>query len=215
VLIEHRQLGRLVETRHCHNTWTALGKSYLSQLVSLQIVDSTTVIYPQVDYRLRYLGLGIGGNKAWPPAANPQLFAAYPPGYDPNSTVGTVYDCTNPTSPPISSLERPVRVTGGTTPYATAPNTDVWLFGPPNFSTSFQDISSITFTVVVDCTAGEVVYSPFTTVTISEAALFNSSAASSMAYNVAMAYVNFSPLQINSLSVVTLAWTVRFTSDAS
>jgi hypothetical protein len=209
VLIEHRQHGSLVETRELHNVWTYFGKEYLSRVVSLQVLDDVGGDIPQSDFRIRYFGLGIGGLQASATAFGPVFLSAYPPGFDPNATNGHVYDKTNPTGPIISTLERPVRKSGGVTSYPGALS-DIWLFD--DLATSRQDINSVTFQIVVDCTSGDLIYSPFTYMPVSEAGLFHSGGHINMAYNAVVAYIDFATILLSSASVVTFSWTVRFAS---
>ena len=211
VFIEHRRGGVLVEIREMHNVWTYFGKQYLSQLVSYQAIDSIGGDVPQTSYRVRYLGLGIGGCEAASVAYESAFLSAYPPGEDPNATAGNVYNKIDPTSPVISTLERPVRVSGGATPYPGSAG-DVWLFGPPNFSAHYRDTNSVTFETTVDCTTGALVYGTFSFMPISEAGLFHAGASPGTAYNSAIAYINFATITLRSDSVIKFYWTMRLAS---
>jgi hypothetical protein len=209
VFIEHRRGGTLVETRELHNVWTYFGKLYLSQLVSNVIIDDVGGDVPESIFRVRSLCLGMGGVEAAGAAYGAAFLAAYPPGHDPHATAGNKYDKNNPTGPVISTLERPVRRSGGLTPYPGGSG-DVWLFEPP--SVHYRDINSVTFETVVDCTAGDLVYSTLPYMPISEAGLCHSGANAATAYNNVVAYVNFATIVLQSDSIVTLSWTVRLAS---
>ena len=210
VLIQHYQNGVCQKELEMHNVWTSYGKEYLSKLVALQAIASGGDV-PQETHRIRYLGLGIGGKNAAGPAYGAAFLAAYPPGHDPNATAGNAYDRTSPLAPYIGSLERPIRVTGGTTPYPGAP-TDSWLLGPPNISTCYRDINSVTFEITVDCTGGQFVYGPIPFAPVSEAGLFHSGASVHAPYGVPVAYVNFATIILTNASVVRFSWTVRLAS---
>lgn len=207
VVIEHRRGGSVVDVREGHNVWTYYGKEYLSKLVALQVIDAIDV--PQEDNRIKYLGLGIGGVSTSGSSRGPVFMAAYPPGHDPNSTFGAQYTDENPTSPPVNTLERPVRVSGTSNPYPTAPSTDVWLLGPPTLVT-YRDTNSITFKFVVDASGGSFVYGSMPFLPVSEAGLFHAGADPGVAYNQTVAYITFATMVLHSDSVVTISWTVRF-----
>lgn len=208
VLVEHRRRGALVETREVHNVWTYYGKEYLSQIVSLQAIDDVMGDVPQTNFRVRYFGLGIGGITYSNSAYGPLFLAAYPPGFDPHGSNGHSYRSDDPTSPVVSTLERPVRRSGTANPYASAPGTDTWLFD--NAETYYRDINSVTYKFVVDCTASDVVYGSFPYMPISEAGLFHSGASMHTPFSSLVAYVNFATVFLQPDSVVTFSWTVRF-----
>lgn len=210
VFVEHKRAGRVVDVRRTHNTWTHYGRDYLSRIVALQTIDADELNdVVQTDYRIRYLGLGIGGvSYSSGTAYAPPLLGAYPPGSDPQSTDGHRYNDENPTSPPISTLERPVRKSGSSDPYNTAPGTDTWLFGATG--TYYRDTNSVTYRFVVDCTASDVVYAPFTEMPVSEAGLFHSGASVHDPFSSLVAYVNLDTIFLHVDSIVTVSWTVRF-----
>lgn len=215
VFIEHRRGGKLVETRELHNVWTAFGKQYLSRLVAYQTIDPVGGDVPQEVTRLRYFGLGMGGIEAAGISFSPTFVAAYPPGFDPNASNGHAYNRIDPTSPPISTLERPIRISGSSDPYPGDPG-DIWLIGPPNFDAYYKDINSVSFQIEVSSNGGQIVYGTFPYMPISEAALFTSGANINAPYNdhspynSAVAYINFATIIMQSDSVITFSWTVRF-----
>lgn len=205
----HYKRGRVVERRDVHNAFLPHGRAWLSRLVGFSsIVPAVT----ETEARIRYLGLGMGSTSAGSVPYDAEFLAAYPPGFDPNATSGNLYQTINPTGPPISTLERPVRVSGSQDPYLSAPSSDVWLY--ENIVAYYQDLNSVTFRQVIDATAGELVYGTFTRMPISEAALFNDAAGVNVnaPYNLALSYVQFSPIVLTVESVIDLSWSIRFCS---
>jgi hypothetical protein len=205
VNVEHFQKGKLVEVRQVHNVMTLIGRSWLSQLVGYA---DPALLTPETSSRFRFFGMGIGSVKASVRADGPDMLAAYPPGFDPNATNGHQYQTIDPTGPVISTLERPIRRSGTQNPYDTAPGTDLWLYGDiPIF---FQDTRSITFRIEVDATSGEVIYGTFTSIPVTEAALFLGTADPNVPYNSAAAYVHFDTVQVTESSILLFSWSIRF-----
>lgn len=162
--------------------------------------------------RVKYMGFGIGSKLQSLAAANdPPLGTAYPPGFDPNATAGNAYDKDFPKGPLITSLERPVRITGGADPYPGDP-ADVWLVQAPKFTSYIVSPGVIRFHGVVDCPAGDMVYAPFTLMPVSEVGLFLSDADVNDAYNAGklVAYHSFGTIPFTSGVTVDLSWTVSF-----
>lgn len=188
-----------------HNAWSYYGRDYLARVVALQTLG--TVDVPQVDKRIRYLGLGMGGTGG-PLGLPADVAQEYPAGGDPNATSGREYNCRDMVNPPVATLERPVRRAGSRLPYGSAPQSDVWLFD--DIETRFLDTQSVTFSFVVDCEAGDVVYGGRGPTPISEAGLFHAGASVNNPFNMLVAYVNFGTLYLLEDSVLTLSWTVRF-----
>src|SRR5215204_2983307 len=122
VFITARERGKVIARREGHNVWTDPGRDYLRRVTSLSAQDPDV---PVVDTRPKYLQFGVGG-KTQSLSIDAAIDAAYPTGEDPYGTNGRQYDHAYPTSPAISTLERPIRRTGGTTPYPGAPS-DEWL----------------------------------------------------------------------------------------
>lgn len=208
VFIEHFRSGVLVDSRSVHNTWTEYGREYLTKVVSLQSMAGPGV--PQEDHRIRYMGFGIGGTLATAAAFTPLLTTSYASGADPRNTDGNEYNKVNPTSPLISTLERPVRRSGSEDPYLGGPTPgDVWLFGAPSFSTYYRDNNSVTYKTVVDCSNGDITYGSFVTMPITEAGLYHSGADSGSPFSELVAYVNFDTITLDTSSFVTFSWTVR------
>jgi hypothetical protein len=104
------------------------GRAYLAEIAS----DAN-------DARVKYIGFGIGGNRQAHAIVSP-LSDAYPAGFDPQATAGNAYRKEYPIDPLIETLERPVRISGGSLPYNWPPDPgDVWLVQPPppSFTTTF------------------------------------------------------------------------------
>lgn len=221
--ILHYKRGKLVEVRRGHNIWTDNGRAWLSEMVGYLAFDPSELV--ENNARLRYFGVGMGGRKAALVSSGPDFVAAYPPGQDPNTTDGRQYQQEDPTGPPISTLERPIRRSGPndpvTDPYPGDP-TDVWLY--EDVPIHRQDNQSLTINVDVDCTGGEIIYGSFlppptgngSGMVISEAGLFNDDTGVSpnQPYSPLVAYINFGTIQLTVESLVRFSWTIRF-ADAS
>jgi hypothetical protein len=212
VFIHHYKSGELVEEREVHNVFVDNGRTWLSNLIALLTLDDGNPPGDtfQTDARLRYFGVGIGGITASASAFGATLLAAYPPGYDPNASAGNTYQKEDPTGPPISTLERPIRRSGTQQPYPSAPGTDVWLY--PDLLPYYIDNQSLTLDVSVDATGGEIIYGTFTDMPISEVALLNDDVGVDLnaPYSPVVAYVNFAPIVMTAISRVHFSWTVRF-----
>ena len=130
VFIVIKQNGKVIGHRRGHNIWVDNGRNYLAK----KLADEN-------DYGVKHIGFGIGGNKqALLPLVNSSpIVDAYPAGFDPNATTGNEHNIDYPIDPLISTLERPVRISGNSKPYATADPGDVWLVSPPplGFLTTF------------------------------------------------------------------------------
>lgn len=207
VFIKARRRGKLVYNWEGHNTWTTVGREYLSDVLTLSSFGPDT---PLTSARVKYMQFGIGGVQqgAIPGAVD----TAYPAGFDPHATTGNTYDHTYPVDPDIGTLERPVRLSGGTNPYNTAPGTDVWLTDPamPQFFVDFPTNFSVSFKYFIRGMDGDIAYSTLTQVPVAEAGLVLSSGNINAAYNPVVAYVDFEPLQITDEIEAELTWIVGF-----
>jgi hypothetical protein len=228
VIIQRKRRGQLVDERSVHNVWTRYGQMYLAQMMGLSWFGGDPLnplpsdpVLPERSDRLHYMGLGIGGSKQSSPlVSSPPLSTSYPVGfaelaYSPNYTHygfsnGVEYSTENPTSPLIATLERPVRISGSSLPYDTAPLTDVWLVAPPALFLTHRSTQDVTVHARVDATAGDIVYSPFTTVPLSEAGLFLSSTVAGVPYSSLVAYVTFDTILLEATDDVEFIWQVRF-----
>jgi hypothetical protein len=195
--ITARERGKVVQRRDGHNIWIDLGREYLASLIALVSYGPDT---PERNDRIKYMGFGIGGTRQVAPGvANvAPMSVAYP---------GT--NLQTDTDPSVTTLERPVRVSGSTTgptdPYNPA---DVWLGtiqAPPIHNTATQ----VTFRRLF--TQTEVSYSSFTTVPLSEVMLFTSAANPiGQPFNTGVAYDTFDTISKTGALELEVEWTVRF-----
>jgi len=227
-----RRHGKIVDVREVHNTWTAYGRQYLAEVVTLGSYGPDT---PVRSDRIKYLGLGIGGKgqNQLGMVNSPPWSVIYPAGADPNATTGNQYDDEFPIDPPIGTLERPVNITGG------GLGSSVYAFGPipgwisPEFdksaSTIVQPLShpdSVTtrFFAQFRQGVGTNLFGPATyfindpwtgpndivQMPLSEAGLFLSSANLFNAFEPVVAYVTFPTVQITIDTDLEIEWDVRF-----
>jgi hypothetical protein len=130
IFIFLKKNGRIVDQRMGHNIWIDNGREYLAKLITLSSFD------PDVPFETRavkHIAFGIGGAGQILPsiADTPPMSAAYPAGQDPHASNGHQYSIHFPISPLIQTLERPIRISGGSLPYAPPPVGDVWFTSPP------------------------------------------------------------------------------------
>ncbi len=211
VFIKVFERGKLRTTRSGHNVWVENGNQFLAQLISfLQFSPDV----PERTDRVRYMGFGIGSVAQGDisSVSAPPFSTSYPAGDDPNATTGNTYNKDYPISPMISTLERPVRVTGGTNPYSTAPPSDIWLVEHPDFFTTHQSLTSVNFHGIVSGPDGDVAYGPFTSVPLSEVGLFTDAVPVSpfVPFSPLVAYFSFDTIPMTPDTVVELIWTVSF-----
>lgn len=220
VHITIRERGKLIGRREGHNVWVDRGRQYLAESIAL------TSFGPDVAERtdrLRYFGAGIGGNRqvGIPIAA---VDTAYPAGSDPFTTTGKEYSKSFPfihdigpplSHSPLTTLERPVRITGGSNPYGSAVVGDRWLVDTPDFFTSHLTLTEATVHAVIDGTGGDIAYGGFTDVPLSEAGLFMDEAGvdptdGTVPFKPLMAYITFDTITLNSSLQLEFIWSVRF-----
>ncbi len=192
--MEMRERGKLVERRDGHNIWLDLGREYLAQLIAYQ---SMTPLTPYRNDRIRYIGLGIGGTRQIAPTivSQPPLSTDYP-----GTNNQTDQD------PEVTRLERPVRVTGSSTPFPYNAN-DVWLGqvqAPPEFPASNKVTFKRTFGNL------EVSYPPYQVVPLSEVGLFTSNANPRVPNSTMVAYDTFETLAKTDAFELEIAWTIIF-----
>jgi len=207
VFIKARRRGKLVHQWEGHNTWTDVGREYLSDMITLASYGPDTAL---INTRIKHLQFGVGGiQQGVIPAP---VIAAYPAGFDPNATTGNEYSHTYPIAPPIGTLERPVRLSGGTNPYNTAPGTDVWLTDPamPKFFVGYPTSSSVSFKCFIRGMDGDISYGALVEVPLAEAGLVFSSGNINVAYNPVVTYVDFEPLIITDEIEAEVTWIVGF-----
>jgi hypothetical protein len=162
--------------------------------------------------RIKYMGFGIGGvGQSSVVSAVPPVSTAYPPGADPNATTGNEYRKEHPLDPLITTLERPVRVTGGVAPYPGDP-ADVWLVQDPKFVNYIITPGVMSFHGFVDGAAGDMLYGPFIEMPLSEVGLFLSDADIHSDYNPGklVAYFSFGTIMLTLGVKLELVWTVSF-----
>jgi len=192
-----RERGKVVARREGHNIWLDLGSEYLAQLISLVAYSPDL---PERNDRIKYMGLGIGGNRQIAPgvANTPPMSVVYPGA---NSQTDT--------DPLVTVLERPVRISGTTTaptdPYSPV---DVWL-GTIQAPPVHNSAREVTFFRLFGQT--EVSYSSFTSVPLSEIMLFTSIATPiGQPHNTGMAYDTFDTLSKTGAFELEVEWSVRF-----
>lgn len=195
--ITARDRGKIAARREGHNIWLDLGREYLASLIALVSYGPDT---PERNDRVKYIGFGIGGTRQVAPgvANTPPLSVAYP---------GT--NVQTDTDPTLTTLERPVRVSGTTTGPSDPYNpSDVWLGtiqAPPIHSSATE----VTFRRLFLQT--EISYSTFTTVPLSEVMLFTSAANPvGQPLNTGIAYDTFDTLSKTGSFELELEWSVRF-----
>jgi hypothetical protein len=194
LVLTARCRGKIAARRVGHNIWLNLGREYLASLISYASFGPAV---PERNDRIQYMGLGIGGTQqlALAVANAAPLVTAYP-----GSNAQT------DTDPTVTTLERPVRVSGGSTAYPGVGG-DVWLAqvqAPP----TFVPPTSATFSVLFQ--ESDVSYSPFLSVPLSEVMLFTSAASISVWNNTGVAYDTFDTISKTDAFDLEVSWTVRF-----
>jgi hypothetical protein len=189
-----RERGKIVARREGHNIWLDLGREYLASLLAYRSMNPLT---PERDDRIRYMGLGIGGNRQTSLAV-----ANGPP-------VGTAYPGSNlqtDTDPRVTRVERPVRVAGSSDPYP-GRGGDVWL-AQVQAPAAHPIATHVTFKRLF--TQLDVSYLPFLSVPLSEIALYTSAADPGSFANTGVAYDTFDTLSKTDAFELEVDWTVRF-----
>lgn len=189
-----RERGKIVTRRDGHNIWLNLGREYLASLIAY---SSYTPLTTERDDRIRYMGLGIGGNR--------QLMVSYanavPYGVSyPGANTQTDQD------PTVTVLERPVRISGGALTYPGAGG-DVWL-GQVQAPATHPIASQVTFSRIF--TETEVSYGTFLSVPLSEIMLFTNSSNPNTYNNAGVAYDTFDTISKTSAFELEVDWTIRF-----
>jgi hypothetical protein len=192
-----RERGKIVTTRDVHNIWLNFGSEWLAKRIAYTSFGPLT---PEDSNGIRYMGLGIGGTRqtSLGVANATPLVEAYP---------GT--NLQTDTDPTVLGLERPVRISGGTTAYP-GEGADVWLGqiqAPPEHPTPSQVTFKRLFTIT------EVSYGPYLTVPVSEIGLFlhNDSPSYVNVYNnQPVAYDTFPAIPLTTAITLEASWTIRF-----
>ena len=189
-----RERGKIVARREGHNIWLNLGREYLASLIAY---TSFSPLTPERNDRIQYMGVGIGGTRqlALTTANAAPLVTAYP-----GTNAQTDIDAT------VTALERPVRISGSSTPYPGSGG-DLWL-GQVTAPATHSTATEVTFSRLFGST--DVSYSPFLTVPLSEIALYTAAASPGVYNNTAVAYDTFDTLSKTNAFSLEVAWTVRF-----
>lgn len=189
-----RERGKIVERREGHNIWLNLGREYLASLIAYANFNPNT---PERDDRIQYMGLGIGGTRQVAPAiANAAPIS--PPYTGTNNQTDT--------DPTITTLERPVRISGSGSNYPGLAG-DVWL-GQVQAPATHATATEVTFVRLF--TQVEVSYGSFLSVPLSEIGLFTSAADPGYYLNTIVAYDTFDTLSKTVAFELEVTWTIRF-----
>jgi hypothetical protein len=194
LIITVRERGKIVDRREGHNIWLNLGREYLAQLIAYQSFGPDT---PVRNDRIKYMGVGIGGTRQL--ALATANAAPISPPYTGNNAQDDV-------TPTVTTIERPVRISGSTTAYPGIAG-DAWvgqIAAPPDLSGGTE----VTFSRVF--TQTEVSYGPFLSVPLSEIMLFTSAADPENYQNTGVAYDTFDTISKTSAVSVQFNWTIRF-----
>jgi hypothetical protein len=189
-----RERGK-IKTRHAgHNIWLNLGREYLTQLIAYSSFSPPTAYRND---RIQYIGMGIGGNQqtSLSVANNPPITPAYA-----GSNLQTDVD------PTVTTLERPVRVSGTSTSPPYDPS-DIWL-GQIQAPPTFPIATSVTFSRLF--TTSDISYSPFVQVPLSEVALYTAAANPNVYNNTAIAFDTFPTITKTSAFSLEIDWTISF-----
>ncbi len=189
-----RERGKIVAKREGHNIWLNLGREYLASLIAYQSFSPLT---PERDDRVRYMGFGIGGTRQ------------VAPGVANSTPISPPYVGTNvqtDTDPTITTLERPVRISGSSSAYPGLAG-DIWV-GQVQAPAVHDLPTEVTFRRLF--TQLEVSYAPFTSVPLSEIGLFTSAAVPGNHLNPIIAYDTFDTMSKTSAVAIEVVWTIRF-----
>lgn len=204
LIIVARERGKIVQRSETHNIFLDLGREWLSRLIAYNTYSPDT--YQRND-RVRYIGFGIGGIRQ----VAPILADASPIGgpgdpYEASSAAGIGSNIQTDVDRSVTTIERPVRVTGSTSGY---PGTggDIWI-GQIQAPVEHATGTSATFRRVF--TQQEISYTPFTSVPLSEAMLFTSSADPGFYLNTGIAYDCFDTISKTSAISLEVEWTFNF-----
>lgn len=222
VRIVLRERGKITALREVHNTWTYLGRQYLSELVSLATQGPDV---PQADARLKYIGFGIGGkgqNQLSMANMSPWN-AVMPAGLDPNMTLGNQYDDKFAIAPPVNTLERPAPITAVTGPTPAYPSALDWRttgFDAAQIHQPFSRPTSTTLRYFAQFRQGVnshfyYIHDPYVTggfqqMPLSEAGLYLNNVTTTVAYEPVATYVTFDTIQITKDTDLEIEWDVRF-----
>lgn len=194
LFITARERGKIVDRREGHNIWLDLGREYLAQLISLTSFSPDT---PVRNDRIKYMGVGIGGTQQLAlPTAN--SLPVSPP-YVGNNTQTDL-------DPTVTTLERPVRISGSATAYPGIAG-DVWV-GEVQVPPDLTNSTEVTFQRVFP--SQEVSYGQFLSIPLSEVGLFTSAADPVNYLNNPVAYDTFDTISKTAAVDLEIVWTIRF-----
>lgn len=190
---------RKVWHEHTHNIVVNTGRQFILENISPQSLGPSTFVRIQ-DSVIRYIGLGIGGNRQTDPAASASpLSDTYPAGYGGTNTQ-TDTDLT------VTGLERPVKVTA---------SPDLWM----REITTPVSTTATTATYVSVFSQSDINFGSYTSMPLSEIALYKSTADPSLpngsagAYPGAgahtVAYDAFDPVSKTGVFSIEVQWTWR------
>ena len=211
VFIVHRRRGEIVETREAHNSWSNHGRLYLRDRVAYYPVNPE----PR---RVKYMSLGLGSQYRDYFTTIPPISLTHSPGYDPRGTVGNTYihadleASGNGSTPAISTLELPARVTGVAEDYPVAESSasSVWYIQHPELSHhQLTNRRGLVVHGVVNCSVGQYIFTPYTMMPITEAGLHLDDIDINQPYEPLVAYVSFATLMLDAESSVELIWQVK------
>ncbi len=194
LIITARERGKIVARREGHNIWLDLGREYLAQLIAFNSFGPDT---PVRNDRIKYMGVGIGGTRQLALAA-----ANSPPISPPYTGTNVQTD----TSAIVTTIERPIRVSGSPSAYPGIAG-DVWIGqiqAPPDLSGGTEVVFRRVFT------QDEVSYTPYLSVPLSEVMLFTSAANPENHQNTGVAYDTFDTISKTEAVNVEFVWTIRF-----
>lgn len=189
-----RERGKIVERREGHNIWLNLGREWLARLIAYASFGPDT---PEEDNRVKYIGFGVGGTQQLAPGT-----ANSPPISPPYTGTNSHTD----TDPTLTTLERPVRVSGSSAAYPGLAG-DEWI-GLIQAPATHALATETTFSRVF--TQTEISYPPFLSVPLSEIGLFIASSDPENYQNTMIAYDTFDTLSKTLAFELEVQWTVKF-----
>jgi hypothetical protein len=190
VAIKIYRHGELEEVRTSHNVWILKGREWLAKVGGYTSCGPDT---PEVKTRIRYMGVGIGGNEQGllSVANSPPISTGYPG----TNTQSDEY----PLNPVFTKLERQVQITSG-----------VWLIDDPDLFFTHLSPTECTVHGIVDGGAGDVIFGSYTQMPLSEAGLYLSDASKSSGTNDVVAYLSFDTILLKANVKLEFVWSVRF-----
>jgi hypothetical protein len=191
-----RERGKIITRREGHNIWLNLGREWTARLIAYSFIGLPADI-PEEDNRVKYMGFGIGGTQQLAPGTANALPISPP-------YVGT--NAQTDVDPTLTTIERPVRVSGSSTAYPGIAG-DEWI-GVIQAPAVHTVPTETTFSRVFTLT--EISYSPFLSVPLSEIGLFIASADPENYQNTMIAYDTFDTLSKTTSFELEVQWTIKF-----